>query len=61
MVRAGPASEGEVAVATGSARVTVRRYLEHLAESGAAGRAARYGAVGRPQVEYCWRVLPSAP
>lgn len=52
-------SAAEVADSCGTSRVTARRYLEHLAESGAAGRAARYGAVGRPRVEYRWRALPS--
>lgn len=36
----------------GISRVTARRYLEHLAETGLAERALRYGATGRPQVEY---------
>jgi len=43
----------EVAQDVGVSRVTARRYLEHLAETGLAERALRYGA-GRPQVEYRW-------
>lgn len=51
------ASEGglsatEVAEQVGASRVTVRRYLEHLAESGQAVRQPRYGGSGRPEVEY---------
>lgn len=42
----------EMAGRVGISRVTARRYLEHLAETGLAERALRYGATGRPQVEY---------
>ncbi|MHA6780931.1 response regulator [Pseudonocardia saturnea] len=45
----------EVAELVGVARVTARRYLEHLADTGLAERTLRYGATGRPQVEYRWR------
>lgn len=45
----------EVAGLAGVSRVTARRYLEHLAESGLAHRALRYGGAGRPQVEYRWQ------
>ncbi len=45
----------EVADAIGASRVTARRYLEYLAETGLAERAARYGPTGRPQTEYRWR------
>lgn len=48
-------SASEVARATGSSRVTARRYLEHLAETGQVERAPRYGATGRPEMEYRWR------
>lgn len=48
-------SATEVAEAVGASRVTVRRYLEHLAESDQADRAPRYGGAGRPEVEYRWR------
>ncbi|MFH2116300.1 MAG: hypothetical protein ABIJ86_17500 [Spirochaetota bacterium] len=33
-------------------RVTVRRYLEHLAETGALRKEIRYQKVGRPLVYY---------
>jgi len=54
-------SAAEVASALGASRVTARRYLEYLVESGKAERRARYRGVGyrgvgRPEVEY--RLLP---
>lgn len=49
------ASAGEVAQATGTSRVTARRYLEHLHEQGSAERSPRYVASGRPQMAYRWR------
>jgi response regulator of citrate/malate metabolism len=49
------ASAGEVATSVGTSRVTARRYLEHLADSGLAERQSRYGKAGRPEVEYRWR------
>ncbi len=51
----GPLSASEVADAVGASRVTARRYLEHLAESGLVARGSRYGRSGRPEVEYRWR------
>jgi len=54
VVRAAPSSAAEVAGRTGSARVTTRRYLEHLADTGVVVRAPRYGVPGRPEVEYRW-------
>ncbi|GAA1161363.1 response regulator [Nocardioides aquiterrae] len=51
----GPRSASEVGAATGTSRVTARRYLEHLADSGQAERRPRYGGSGRPEVEYRWR------
>ena len=45
-------SATEVADVVGASRVTVRRYLEHLADSGQAERRPRYGGSGRPEVEY---------
>jgi len=45
----------EVADAVGASRVTARRYLEYLVETGLAERTARYGTTGRPQTEYRWR------
>jgi response regulator of citrate/malate metabolism len=47
-----PLSASEVAAQTSSSRVTARRYLEHLAETGRVVRAPRYGGPGRPEVEY---------
>jgi hypothetical protein len=48
-------SAPEVAAEVGASRVTVRRYLEHLADRGRAERQQRYGGGGRPEVEYRWR------
>ncbi|HSV40597.1 MAG TPA: response regulator [Nocardioidaceae bacterium] len=48
-------SATEVASDVGTSRVTARRYLEHLADSGLAERQSRYGSAGRPEVEYRWR------
>ena len=50
-----PMSASEVAAVVGAPRVTVRRYLEHLADTGSADRSPRYGAGGRPELEYRWR------
>ena len=50
----GGLSAGEVAQQCGVSRVTARRYLEHLAESGSASRSPRYGGTGRPELEYRW-------
>jgi response regulator of citrate/malate metabolism len=49
-----PLSSLEVAAACGVSRVTARRYLEHLAESGLVARGQRYRTTGRPEVEYGW-------
>ena len=49
---AGAASASEVAEAAGTSRVTARRYLEHLVESGLVERRPRYGGGGRPEMEY---------
>ncbi|GAB2980293.1 response regulator [Nocardioides montaniterrae] len=53
----GGMSASEVAARTGTSRVTARRYLEHLADSGEVVRGHRYGA-GRPEVEYRLRSAP---
>jgi response regulator of citrate/malate metabolism len=45
-------SATEVAEALGMSRVTARRYLEYLAETGALERGQRYRAAGRPETEY---------
>lgn len=47
-----PLSARETAAATGLSRVTARRYLEHLVDTGRAVRASRHGTPGRPEVEY---------
>ncbi|MFB6893266.1 response regulator [Kitasatospora sp. NPDC056327] len=52
------ARTGLSAAATGTAagvsRITARRYLEHLVDSGLAAREPRYGTVGRPELCYRW-------
>ncbi|WP_419999779.1 response regulator [Streptomyces boninensis] len=40
--------------ATGTSRITARRYLEHLADTGRAARTPTYGQVGRPELRYRW-------
>ncbi|GAB3275821.1 response regulator [Sinomonas notoginsengisoli] len=52
--RTGAVSAAEVTDAVGVSRVTARRYLEHLAETGEVSRSARYGTPGRPENEYRW-------
>lgn len=52
---AAPMSATEVGEVVGASRVTARRYLEHLAETGQAERRPRYGGSGRPEMEYTWR------
>ena len=51
---AGDLSATEVARRTGLSRVTARRYLEHLAESGVLVMTMRYGFSGRPEHRYRW-------
>lgn len=41
-----------VASAIGISRVTARRYLEHLADTGTVQRRPQYGQVGRPELFY---------
>ena len=48
-------SAGEAAARVGASRVTVRRYLEYLAETGMASRLPRYGGAHRPAFVYRWR------
>lgn len=50
----GAVSATEMAELVGCSRVTARRYLERLADSGRVVRAGRYGGAGRPEVEYAW-------
>jgi response regulator of citrate/malate metabolism len=49
---AGAMSAAELAAALDLSRVTARRYLEHLADTGVVERSARYGTPGRTEVEY---------
>jgi response regulator of citrate/malate metabolism len=53
--RESPAAALEVAAGCGVSRVTARRYLEHLAQSGVLRRRQRHGGSGRPEIEYEWR------
>ncbi len=48
----------EVAEQTGMARVTARRYLDHLAVSGVCVREPIYGRAGRPVLRYRMRTGP---
>jgi response regulator of citrate/malate metabolism len=50
----GTRSAAQVAETLGTSRVTARRYLEYLTESGLAKRRSRHGRTGRPEVEYRW-------
>ncbi|GIH25964.1 transcriptional regulatory protein [Acrocarpospora phusangensis] len=45
-------SAQSVATSLGVSRVTARRYLEHLTETGIAGRVPQYGGLGRPELLY---------
>ncbi|GAA2747838.1 response regulator [Kitasatospora cinereorecta] len=48
-------SAAAVAAAAGVSRITARRYLEHLVDTGLAAREPQYGQVGRPELTYRWR------
>ncbi|MDQ1289153.1 MAG: hypothetical protein QG622_2719 [Actinomycetota bacterium] len=48
----------EVAASTGMARVTARRYLDHLVVSGVCSREPVYGRTGRPLLRYRIRTEP---
>ncbi|WP_067183943.1 response regulator [Microtetraspora niveoalba] len=50
-------SANAVGEAIGVSRVTARRYLEHLTETGAVRRVPQYGGVGRP--EWLYRLTTS--
>jgi response regulator of citrate/malate metabolism len=50
----GDLSARETALRAGLSRVSARRYLEHLVETGLAQRQLRYGAAGRPEHGYLW-------
>ncbi|GAA1651035.1 response regulator [Georgenia ruanii] len=51
----GDLSAAEAAELAGISRVSARRYLEHLADSGRAEVRLRYGEVGRPERRYAAR------
>ncbi|MGH3740203.1 MAG: response regulator [Micromonosporaceae bacterium] len=53
-----PVSASDIADVLGVARVTTRRYLEHLVDQGRADRNVRYGGAGRPEHLYAWRQRP---
>ncbi|WP_235529667.1 response regulator [Nocardioides sp. Soil774] len=53
--RGGSISATECGERVGLARVSARRYLEHLVETGAAVVEHRYGGSGRPERRYRWR------
>jgi response regulator of citrate/malate metabolism len=48
-------SAAETGERIGASRITARRYLEYLADTGLVERAPRYGGTGRPEMEYRWR------
>ena len=48
-------SAAQTAELIGASRITARRYLEYLADTGLVDRAPRYGGAGRPELEYRWR------
>ncbi|MFC5911081.1 response regulator [Streptacidiphilus monticola] len=48
----GGLSAAAVGEAAGVSRITARRYLEHLVETGRASREPQYGQVGRPELVY---------
>ncbi|MFE7956703.1 response regulator [Streptomyces sp. NPDC057413] len=43
-----------LAETVGISRITARRYLEHLVDTGRAARRPQYGTVGRPELVYQW-------
>jgi response regulator of citrate/malate metabolism len=47
-------SANVAAQVVGVSRITARRYLEHLVDTGRAVRAPQYGHVGRPELFYRW-------
>ena len=51
----GEASAGQMGEFLGVSRITARRYLEYLTDTGAAQRSLRYGQVGRPVTGYALR------
>ncbi|WP_370587356.1 FaeA/PapI family transcriptional regulator [Yimella sp. cx-51] len=57
----GGVAAAEVGNAIGASRVTARRYLEHLADSGRVVRRVRYGSRGRPEILTRWRECGRLP
>lgn len=57
VLRASPTglSAAAAGAAAGVSRITARRYLEHLVDTGSAVREPQYGQVGRPELCYRWR------
>ncbi|SED63787.1 Response regulator of citrate/malate metabolism [Streptomyces misionensis] len=51
---AGGLTAAGVAESVGISRITARRYLEHLVDTGRAARSPLYGQVGRPELVYRW-------
>ena len=51
----GDLSAAECAARAGLSRVSTRRYLEHLVQTGKAEVRLRYGGAGRPEHRYLWR------
>ncbi len=54
-LEAADVSAAEAAGVLGISRVSARRYLEHLTETGKVEVSLRYGEVGRPERRYTWR------
>jgi response regulator of citrate/malate metabolism len=52
------ASAADIAEAVGLSRVSCRRYLEHLASTGAAEKSLDYATAGRPSTRYRTRRSP---
>ena len=52
--RAGSLSAGECGEEVGLSRVSARRYLEHLCNTGKVDVKLRYGTTGRPERRYTW-------
>ncbi|MEX2983722.1 response regulator [Streptomyces sp. C36] len=50
----GGLSSGAAATTVGVSRITARRYLEYLVDTGRAARAPQYGQIGRPELLYRW-------
>ncbi|MFC8304158.1 response regulator [Specibacter sp. NPDC057265] len=53
-----PVSATDAAAGLSMSRVTARRYLDHLVETGSASKAPRHGSPGRPELQYSWHHSP---